>query len=69
MQELFYVKNGIVPVNKKVLGKYYKTPKLDKDGVPFLILDPKEVANFWYLDYSKYNPKTWQRAWDRTLLR
>ena len=69
MQELFHVKNGIVPVNKKVLDKYFKTPKLDKDGVPFLILDPKEVANFWYLDYSKYNAKTWQRAWDQTILR
>ena len=69
MQELFHVKNGIVPVNKKVLDKYYRSPKLDSEGVPFLILDPKEVANFWYLDYSKYDPKTWQRAWDRTLLR
>ncbi len=69
MQELFHVKNGIVPVNKKVLEQYYTKPKLDKNGLPFLILNPKEVANFWYLDYSKYNPKTWQRAWDRTLFR
>ncbi len=69
MQELFHVKNGIVPVNKKVMEQYYQKPKLDSSGVPFLILDPKEVANFWYLDYSKYNPKKWQKAWDRTLLR
>jgi putative spermidine/putrescine transport system substrate-binding protein len=68
MQELFHVKNGIVPVNNKVLEQYYKMPKLDSEGVPFLILDPKEVANFWYLDYSKYDAKGWQRAWDRTLL-
>jgi putative spermidine/putrescine transport system substrate-binding protein len=69
MQELFHVKNGIVPVHGKVLEKYYKNPKVDSSGVPFLILDPKEVANFWYLDYSKHSPKEWQRAWDRTLLR
>ena len=48
MQEILHTRNGIVPTNPKVQIKYSDEPRLDSNGVPFLMLSPDQIANLYY---------------------
>ena len=69
MQTLLHVKNGIVPTNAKVQAEYSDSSKLKRDasGEPFLLMKPAEIANLYYIEWSKFNQKQWTNKWNRTV--
>ena len=64
-QEEWYNTSGIVPVNNATLKKVSGSPLLDKMGNPALILDPAELANGYFVDYSHYDVKKWNEEFNR----
>ena len=64
-QEEWYSSSGIVPVNKATLTKVSSSPVMGKDGNPALILDPAELANAFYVDYSHYDAKAWNEEFNK----
>ena len=64
-QEEWYNSSGIVPVNNATLKKVSGSPLLDKMGNPALILDPAELANGYFVDYSHYDAKKWNEEFNR----
>ena len=64
-QEEWYKSSGIVPVNKDTLAKVASSPVIGKDGNPALMLDAEELANAYYVDFSKYDAKTWNEEFNR----
>ena len=63
-QEKWHNVAGIVPVNGKTLAKVSGDPVRGKDGKPALILNAKELANAYYVDYSHYDAKKWNEEFN-----
>ena len=69
MQELLHVKNGIVPPNQNIQSKYADKAKLDASGVPFLMMNPEQIANVYLIDYAEVDLKAWTKKWNRKVAR
>ena len=65
MQEILHTDNGVVPVNRKVQIRHSGNPKLDSSGVPFLMLEPAQIADLYYMDMSDLDMSDWVRKWNR----
>ena len=69
MQEILHTKNGVVPTNSNIQLKYADSPKLDADGIPFLLLSPEQVGNLYYMDWTGFSMKDWTKKWNRMVVR
>ncbi len=65
MQEGMYLKSGLIPVNQDVLAKHWKTVRKDVTGTHFNLMDPKKMANYYFIDYSKINRNQWAKRLGR----
>ena len=67
MQTILHTKNGVVPTNVEVQKQFAGSPKLDACGSPFLLMSPEEIANLYYIDYSKFDMSELTNQWNRTV--
>jgi ABC-type Fe3+ transport system substrate-binding protein len=61
MQEGMYLQSGLIPTNKNVLAKHWKVAPKDTNGGVINIMDPAEMAKFYFIDYSKINRAKWAK--------
>ena len=61
MQEGMYLKSVVIPTNQDVLAKHWKTVRKDVNGTPFNLMDPKKMANYYFIDYSKIDRAKWAK--------
>ena len=58
-------KVGLVPVKKAALAKVAADPELKA----VMLLDPAEIRNMYYIDWSKVNVNEWVNKWSRVMAR
>lgn len=59
----FAVKSGVVPVNKKAIGRLTEDPVLAE----FLQTDPADISQQLRVDYSKADVADWTDQWNRSV--
>ena len=58
-------KVGLVPVKKAALARLAEDPELKA----VMLLDPAEIRNMYYIDWSKVNVNEWVNKWSRVMAR
>ena len=67
MQERLYLEAATIPVNVDALDAVKDKIKVDKEGKPFLMMDPKVVAGAWAPKFDKINKRDWAKRWQRAV--
>ena len=65
MQEGMCLKSGLIPTNQDVLAKHWKGSRKDLNGTPVNIMEPKEMAKFCFVDFTKINRSKWAKRLSR----
>jgi putative spermidine/putrescine transport system substrate-binding protein len=61
MQEGMYLQSGLIPTNQEVLAKHWQAAPKGENGMTFNIMEPKKMADFYFIDYSKINRAKWAK--------
>lgn len=67
LQEILYNRDGLIPVTNDVLSEASKKPILDHAGNIIHLVQPSDIANSWWPDYSAIDKRDWARRLQQAL--